>query len=206
MRLQDETRGAFDIDFRSGRHPSRVWEPIRAPDGFEVTVDAGVDLDLGGIGKGFALDTVREVLAHWEIDRGLLHGGTSTALAWGFPGRHAGELEGWPLGVAGAQPSTGAPGRVILRDRALSGSGTEVKGEHVIDPRDGRPARGHDAAWVSHPSAAAADALSTAFMVMPTAQVDQFCRRHPEVWALVICAEKRCTIFNGSRVKTDAVR
>ncbi len=206
MRLQDETRGAFDIDFRSGRRPSRVWEPIRAPDGFEVTVHAGVDLDLGGIGKGFALDMAREVLAHWEIDRGLLHGGTSTALAWGFPGRHAGELEGWPLGVAGAQPSTGAPRRVILRDRALSGSGTEVKGEHVIDPRDGRPARGHDAAWVSHPSAAEADALSTAFMVMPTAQVDQFCRRHPEVWALVICAEKRCTIFNGGRVKTEAVR
>jgi thiamine biosynthesis lipoprotein len=204
VRLQDETRGAFDIDFRSGRRPKRVWETSRVTDGFEVDLDAGVDLDLGGIGKGFALDKAREVLADWEIERYLMHGGTSTALAWGSSGGDAAEPEGWPLGVAGAQPCPGAPRRAILRNRALSGSGTEAKGEHIIDPRNGRPAQGHEAAWVSHPSAAVADALSTAFMVMPPAQVDQFCRRHPEVWALMICAGKKCTIFNGDRVKTDA--
>ncbi len=203
-RLQDETRGAFDIDYRSGRLPPRVWEAARVKDGFEVTVEAGVDLDLGGIGKGFALDKARDVLVDWEIEGGLMHGGTSTALAWGSPERNAAESGGWALGVAGTRPCPGSPRRVILEDRALSGSGPDVKGEHVIDPRFGRPAKGHEAAWVSHPSAAVADALSTAFMVMSTDEVDHFCRLHSEVWALVISAGKKCTILNGGLVKTDA--
>jgi thiamine biosynthesis lipoprotein len=85
----------------------------------------------------------------------------------------------------------------------LSGSGTAVKGEHIIDPRTGRPARGHRAAWASHPSAAAADALSTAFMVMTTAGVAALCGRHPEVWALVINARKKCRIFNAGAIAVN---
>jgi len=56
------------------------------------------------------------------------------------------------------------------------------------------------AAWASHPSAAAADALSTAFMVMAADGVAAFCRRHPEVWALVINARKKCRIFNAGAI------
>ncbi|MGZ5455018.1 MAG: FAD:protein FMN transferase, partial [Candidatus Aminicenantales bacterium] len=94
--------------------------------------------------------------------------------------------------------ATCGPGHVILRNRALSGSGTEVKGAHIIDPRTGRPAAGHAAAWASHPSAAASDALSTAFMVMSTAEVAAFCGRHPVVWALVKLGPKTCRIFNAA--------
>jgi thiamine biosynthesis lipoprotein len=82
----------------------------------------------------------------------------------------------------------------------LSGSGTEVKGEHVVDPRTGRPASGHAAAWASHPSAAVSDALSTAFMVMTTAEVAGFCGRHPAVWALVKTGTEKCRIFNAGEI------
>jgi thiamine biosynthesis lipoprotein len=154
-----------------------------------------LDLDLGAVGKGYAVERAAEVLADWSVGNVLVHGGTSTALGVG-PGPRA-RKRGWPVGAATAWKCPETPGEVRLRGRALSGSGTEVKGKHIIDPRTGRPAHGHLAAWASHPSAAVSDALSTAFLVMGTAEVDRYCRSHPEVWALVIISEKKCKIFNA---------
>ncbi len=130
-------------------------------------------LDFGGIGKGFALDKVLDILEDWEIDRFLLHGGTSTALARGDALGNPHGIHGWPVGLDGA---------VVYLDRmALSGSGKEVKGEHIQDPRTGHPARGHLLAWVFHPSAALADALSTACIVLSPQELVGFQRQHPEI-------------------------
>jgi thiamine biosynthesis lipoprotein len=104
------------------------------------------------------------------------------------------------VGAGGLGAGPESPKSVLLRDFALSGSGTEVKGAHILDPRTGRPASGHIAAWAAHRSAAFADALSTAFMVMATAEVEAFCRRHPDVWALVVAAGGRVSIFNRDRL------
>ena len=174
--------------------------------GFEVTrlrpegraSAAAIELDLGAIGKGYALDAALSMLRIWDVGNVLLHAGTSTALAAGPGPAGGGRGRGWPVGAGSTAGTTSGPGRVILRNRALSGSGTEVKGAHIIDPRTARPAAGHDAAWASHPSAAASDALSTAFMVMSTAEVAAFCGRHPVVWALVKLGPKTCRIFNAA--------
>ena len=205
LRIRRETQGCFDIDF-SSPEPRGVVKPEVAADGFTVSVTGKVQLDLGGIGKGFALDSAAGFLREWGIERALLHSGTSTALALGSPAGKSSGGPGWPVGVAGAWGCSGAPKRVFLQNFALSGSGTEVKGDHVIDPASGSPAQGHPAAWVCHPSAAVADALSTAFMVMDSAQVEAFCGRFPEVWALVICHSKKCTIFNRGIVPVEAAR
>ncbi len=215
---QAETKGAFDINVGSllkykekeylghNKPPVNIMEQMelsRISRGFQVRVrplnaaETGLlDLDLGGIGKGYALDRSQEILADWEIERALIHGGTSTALAIGTPPDADFEEQGWAVGIGGDWHCPQAPRKFYLKDRALSGSGTEVKGEHVFDPRTGRPAQGHLAAWVSHPSAAAADALSTAFMVMNTEEVKDFCDSHPEVWALVVIDAKTCQVFN----------
>lgn len=222
FRLKEETSGVFDVDFRSGGHqagegsssagrPDTRRSPIpveliQTSAGFKVTAVRGVDLDLGGIGKGYALDQVRDLLEDWDIGDALVHAGTSTALAWGDPGGGQPGPAGWPVGVAGPWAGLEIPGRAFLKDRALSGSGTEVKGEHVVDPRTGRAASGHLAAWASHPSAAVADALSTSFMVLGKAQVEEICTRSPELWALVINERKKCTIFNRGLVVTETVR
>ena len=215
--VQAETAGAFDINYlglkrRSGvRRPKPLTDILRVEtdgQGFEVTrirsrggrTVPAIELDLGAVGKGYALDAALGVLRDWTIDNVLLHAGTSTALAYG-PGPEKGEPGlGWPVGAGSTAGATDGPGRVLLRNRALSGSGTEVKGPHIIDPQTGRPAAGHVAAWSSHPSAAASDALSTAFMVMPTEDVAAFCRRHPVVWALVKTGPKTCRIFNATAV------
>jgi FAD:protein FMN transferase len=200
--------GAFDVNVRAlikygrGAGPA-PFELLHGPGGFAVRrpePDGGtpvpLDLDLGGIGKGYALDRAVEVLAEWSIENALIHGGTSTAASLGdAPGRK-GPGMGWPVGVGGGWPCPETPTVFPLRGRALSGSGTEVKGGHILDPRTGAPAAGHLAAWASHPSATVADALSTAFMVMATPEVEAYCRDHPDVWALVVRDYGDCRVFN----------
>lgn len=204
--VRRETAGAFDVNYqRSAGYSDRKSYDLTAADaGFRVRMHrpllrrapAGLDLDLGAIGKGYALDRAAIILAEWSVERFLIHGGTSTALATGsapgLPPREA----GWPLGVGGTWKKNEVPQRVLLHNRALSGSGTEVKGRHILDPRTGHRAEGHLAAWVSHPSAAVADALSTAFMAMSDKEVRRYCRDHPDVWALLITPKGRTRLFN----------
>ncbi len=214
--VQSETGGAFDINYLSAGRPAARGRSLRPRPltslvrvdtdgrGFEVTrlrpkgraSLPALDLDLGAVGKGYALDAALTVLWDWDVRNVLLHAGTSTALAAGA-GPAGGKGRGWPVGAGSTAGTTSGPGRIVLLNRSLSGSGTEVKGAHVLDPRTGLPAAGHAAAWSSHPSAAAADALSTAFMVMSTGEVADFCGRHPAVWALVKTGAKTCRIFNA---------
>jgi thiamine biosynthesis lipoprotein len=162
----------------------------------EMESSSELNLDLGGIGKGFALDSTLEIFSDWGIKSALVHGGTSTALSIGTPPEGEGKRNGWPVGIGGDWECPNTPKKFFLKDRALSGSGTEVKGDHIMDPRTKSPAKGHLSVWVSHFSATVADALSTAFMVMNTEEVGAYCKKHPDVWALVIIDPKTCKIFN----------
>jgi len=210
-KLRLELGNAFDVNYKaatvnSGTQERPLLQLQKMSGGFSATLlpsekgqpDLKLDLDLGGIGKGYALDQVVEILSDWSIENALLHAGTSTALAIGSV--PASERTGWPVGIAGGWECYSGEKEVVLSDRALSGSGTEVKGQHVIDPGSGRPATGHAATWVSGPSAAVSDALSTAFMVMNTNQVKIFCDAHPEIWALVFIDRKDYCFFNQDLV------
>jgi thiamine biosynthesis lipoprotein len=208
LKISSQTQGAFDISVGSllkYKRDMNLFELSKTSQGFALGIKPDekedgkkdFELDLGGIGKGYALDRVSCILFDWDIHRALVHGGTSTVLAVGSPHEESiAEKGGWPVGIGGEWDCQKAPRKMILRDRALSGSGTEVKGKHIIDPRTGKPAKGHLAAWVSHSSAAVADALSTAFMVMDQEEVRNFCEIHPEVWALVVVDPRTCRLFN----------
>jgi thiamine biosynthesis lipoprotein len=199
-----ETGGAFDVNARAGAgtgppafelaRSSGRFVLRRPPAGQEGP--PGLDLDLGAIGKGWALDKALEVLGEWSVGNALLHGGTSTALAVGSSTPEASPHSGWPVGAGGGWPGT--PGRVLLAGRALSGSGTEVKGAHILDPRTGRPAAHQLAAWASAPSAALSDALSTAFFAMSAAEVEGVTRLHPDVWACLVLGYGDVRLYNES--------
>ena len=153
----------------------------------------GVSLDLGGIGKGYALDKAAELLEDWregapDITGALLHGGESSVLAIDAPPAQS----GWKVSVgADMNDPNLPPEEIVLRDRALSGSGTQLRGKHIIDPRTARPARGALRAWASSPSAPASDALATAFMTLSPDEVRQYCSRHPETWAILSVRDKQ---------------
>jgi thiamine biosynthesis lipoprotein len=91
--------------------------------------------------------------------------------------------DGWPMAVGDPEGRTLEVLR--LRDRALSRSGQDL-GLHIFDPRTGRPAEGKLGAWSAAATGAEADALSTAFLVMSPAEVEAYCRAHPEHGALLL--------------------
>jgi len=147
-----------------------------------VRPDSCVSVDLGAIGKGFALDRMLDVLADWGVENALVHGGTSTVRVVGSPGAGA----GWPVAVGGPWARDAGIERVVLTCGAVSGSGTQARGEHIVDPRGGLPADGPLAAWVICPSGAVADAMSTALMVMSAQEVEDYCKKHENVAALLV--------------------
>jgi len=196
-----ETRGAFDVSFRStdkGKRPSAMNflllsrpdspEPEQ-PSDFLVGIDPeaanhgfeSAEIDLGGIGKGYALDLTIPLLVDYSIDNVLLNSGTSTVLAVGAgPGG-----EGWTVGVSGDYHDMTGFSSTHLLNCALSGSGIAVKGEHIRDPGTGRAA-GAIASWVKAPAAAWTDALSTAMMVMTAEAAKAYLQTKTDVSALVI--------------------
>jgi thiamine biosynthesis lipoprotein len=145
----------------------------------------GVQVDLGGIGKGYAVDRVAELLHDWSIDVALISGGYSSVLALDAPPAK----NGWPLTLTNPAGNKEILAHPSLRDAALGGSGVQ-KGGHIIDPRTVKPVEGRLAAWSSAPDATTADALSTAFMIMGLDEINEYCRRHPETLAMVILETK----------------
>jgi len=207
-RLYYETNGALDITIGSllacwrdedgnPRSPSkqelelargRTGAHLLKLDELEHTVQLSVgpvQVDLGGIGKGYAVDRVAELLKEWSIEIALVSGGYSSVLALKGPA----QTKGWPLTISNPKDYEQIVARLCLEGRAISGSGLQ-KGQHIIDPRTLQPVKGRLAAWASAPDAATADALSTAFMIMSPDEIRQYCLSHPDVLALIILEEQ----------------
>jgi thiamine biosynthesis lipoprotein len=162
----------------------------------------GVEINLGSIGKGYALDRCGEQLIAADINDFLLHGGNSSVLARGsMLGSPRG---GWDVGLPNPLRPQERLGEIHLCNRGLatSGSGTQFfvhEGRtygHIIDPRTGQPAEGVLTATILAPTAAEADALSTAFYVLGPDAAAEFCRTHTGVGAILVCRQGR-----GGRVE-----
>ncbi len=138
----------------TGFQPVRRNTPLLALDEARHTAQVlaeGTRLDLGGIGKGYALDRMAALLREWEIVSALLCASTSTLLALAHPPENEGRacIPGRGRGWAADFGPENAPQRLVLAFRA----------------------------WALAPTAALADALSTAFMVMGDREIRACCRR-----------------------------
>lgn len=152
---------------------------------------AGVELNLGAIGKGYAVDGVCKLLVAEGVRPALVHAGQSTAAVLGVPPWD----DAWIAAIADPHSLGQSVARVRLRAGAMStsaavGQSFVVGGRrfgHILDPRTGMPAEGLASATVFAASAAEADALSTAFYVLGADGAARYCREHAGIGALLVC-------------------
>jgi thiamine biosynthesis lipoprotein len=208
--LSAETHGAFDITLapllrcwglmgETGKVPTQpeidaarnqVGMDFLELDSVDCTVHfakAGMMLDFGAIGKGYAIERAVLLLREAGVTSALLHGGTSTVYGLGLA------PDGHPWKVAIEYPSQDSSATpmllsvVNLCDQALSVSavwGKSFAAEnkvygHVLDPQTGAPvARGLLAAVVV-PNATESDALSTALLAGGTGMFTRFEQLRP---------------------------
>jgi thiamine biosynthesis lipoprotein len=182
----------------------------------------GLRLNLGSIGKGYAVDRAVESLLAEGVTDFLVHGGYSSVAARGFVGpscregptppepenatscndaaptspfQQKGPTAPWTIGVKDPLRDDVRVGQIELRDRALGTSGSQHQSfrhrgrryGHILDPRSGQPAEGVLAVSVVAPTAAEADALSTAFYVLGPQWALDYCRRHPAIAMVMFC-------------------
>ncbi|ARA94604.1 hypothetical protein AWN76_016545 [Rhodothermaceae bacterium RA] len=193
--LSRRSDGAFDLSvgrlmkawgfFRGeGRFPSNAelaalpvgWQHVRLdPSARTVAFDRpGLELDPGGIGKGYALDRVAALLRSLGVQRALLGLGGSSFYAIGTPP----DEPGWKVRIPDPFDRERTLSTVLLRDASLSTSGSYekfvvlggVRYGHIIDPRTRRPVPDRLQVTVIAPRAETSDALSTALFVLGPAE------------------------------------
>lgn len=132
-------------------------------------VRPGVEVNLGAIGKGWAVDRAMEILTSHGIRNAFISAGTSTVYARGSePGE-----EGWRVELVNACREEESLGSITLQDASLSTSASyeqywEIGGKrysHILDPRTGWPVEPLASVTVIAPTATESDALSTAVYV-----------------------------------------
>jgi thiamine biosynthesis lipoprotein len=208
LQYSRETDGAFDITvgplmrswgfFRGqGRVPTRA-ELAKALERISyrhVHLDAewrevrfdreGVELDLGGIAKGYAVDRAVEILRENGVTAALVSSGTSSLYALGAP---PGE-RGWKVNIRDPFEAGKVGDVVWLKDYSLSASGSYEKfftlaGKtyaHIMDPRTGRPVENMLSSAVLALRATQSDALSTAFFVLGPQASRKYLDTHPDL-------------------------
>jgi thiamine biosynthesis lipoprotein len=193
MDFSRKSDGAFDITvgplmrawgfFRGrGHYPTRDelsnartstgWQHVQL-DSQKRTVHfdmEGMSLDPGGIGKGYVVECVANLLREAGVKTALIDAGSSTIYAMGAPPGK----DGWTIQVPRPGDRAHAISTVVLRDTSLSTSGNYEKfftlnGKvycHIMDPRTGEPIQGTLQTTVITPNAADSDALSLIMFVM----------------------------------------
>lgn len=235
--IHGATDGAFDVAVgalikawgfyrRQGRVPTPAeLDAVRGRIGSQhVQLDAerqtvafarpGLEINLGSIGKGHALDHVARLLQReWGLPNLLVHGGHSSIFALG---QEVDGAAGWTVGLLDPRQPQCRRALVRLRNRGMATSAAtyqnlEHQGRklgHLLDPRTCWPAEGVLSATVTAPTAAEADALATAFFILGVEPARAYCAAHPDIGVALITAAQpaRVTILGHATAEVEVLR
>ena len=232
QRLHEGTDGAFDVTSgpltrswgflrRQGRLPSQaeIDQAMCVVGSDKLLLDEtkrtvrfareGMEINLGSIGKGYALDSAADLMST-RVSTALLNAGSSSMRAVGN-GEHG---KGWLVGLRNPRSKLRRLGVLRLRDCALSTSGSEEqffehqgqRYSHIIDPRSGWPASGVTSVSVVAPTAAISDALATAFFVGGRQLAEPYCQTHTNVLAIMIESHAAAPISFGQSSGCDGLQ
>ncbi len=136
------------------------------PEHFLVKKIAEGKIDLGAIGKGYAIDQATKKLKEvWEIENAFLSFGGSSIYAFGKND----EGKNWEVNLSDKN-------KIDVTDFAVGASGTSVLGKHIVDARTGDiPKNQPFRTWCFCGNAAIADAMSTAFMALSREEIAEIC-------------------------------
>ncbi len=220
--LSEQTDGAFDITSgplvkawgffrREGRVPGddELREAMSKIGYRQLELNAehksvrflreGMEINLGAIGKGYALDQCADFLSQNGLRDFVLHGGQSSVLA---RGQRDGAQAGWNISISHPERVEEVLLQLELKNQAVGTSGTAkqhffYRGKrygHLIDPRTGQPVDHLLSATCIAPSAATADALATAFFVLGEEGTRGYCELHSEVGAILVHPDRQAGV------------
>ncbi len=151
----------------------------------------GMEIDPGGIGKGYAIDRVADLLRQAGIESALISAGGSSIYGLGAP---PGE-PGWKVRIKHPREAFRTVGELTLRDESMSTSGSYEKFfvaggrmySHIFDPRTGYPARGTASVSVVAPRTLDSEAWTKPVFI----QGRQWARkRQPKGFRIFLCEDR----------------
>ncbi len=168
---------------------------------------AGVQIEFGAIGKGYAIDRIVTILKQHGVTTALVSFG-STAYGLGAPPKQ----DGWRVAIRHPRDPERSIGVVVLTDRALSTSGDYEqclwlngrRFSHLLDPRNGHPVDGMASVSVVAQTAAASDALSTAAFVLGPMAGLQTLESHADMQGLMVTEEQDGALVSSRTSGWDA--
>ena len=158
-----------------------------------------LQIDLGGIAKGYAVDRALEVLRRAGIGSASVNAGGDIALLGNKQGRP------WRIGIQHPRKAGELLTRLAVKNQAVVSSGDYerfferdgIRYHHIFDPRTGQPARLCQSVTVVAADAASADALATAAFVLGPQAGLKLLERLPEVEGLLVAADGSIHQTNG---------
>ena len=203
------TDGAFDItyasvgfmyDFRARKKPSEQDIALALPavnykhvvlnekDRTVFFSKPGVRIDLGGIGKGYAVDRGIEVLQLYGVKQALVTAGGDSRIIGDRFGKP------WVVGIRHPDDKNKVIAKIPLTDTAMSTSGdyeryfddNGVRYHHILDPRTGRSASLVRSATILAPTATRSDGLSKVAFVLGAEAALNLYNRLPDVDAIIV--------------------
>ena len=215
MQVSRESEGTFDLTvgalmkawgfFRDAEHlPSReIIREARMRVGYRnVVIDpkartvsfrrTGVELDPGGVGKGYAVDRMANILRQEGVEAAFVSGGGSSLYGIGAP---PAEARGWIVRIVDPHNERKSVDTVFLKNMSLSTSGSYEKFfwangrvySHIMDPRTGYPARGMTSVTVLAPATLASELWAKPYFILGSAWTS---RHKPREFRVFLCPDQ----------------